>query len=81
MFSHSDSEATEEVYLEGLEEIRLYYKTRGIRRIKFIIRTDDFTAFKSRKIRTYYAKHGIERQSNTPYQHWQNSVERDIQTI
>jgi hypothetical protein len=26
MFSHSDSEATEEVYLEELEEIRLYYK-------------------------------------------------------
>jgi hypothetical protein len=24
MFLHSDSEATEEVYLEGLEEIRLY---------------------------------------------------------
>jgi hypothetical protein len=67
MFSHSDSEATEEVYLEGLEEIRLYYKTRGIRRIKFIIRTDDFTAFKSRKIRTYYAKHGIERQPSIPY--------------
>jgi hypothetical protein len=66
MFSYSDSEATEEVYLEGLEEIRLYYKTRGIR-IK-VIRTDDFTTFKSRKkIRTYYAKHGIERQSSTPY--------------
>ena len=29
------------------------------------------------KVRTYYAKHGIERQSSTPYQHWQNSVERD----
>ena len=29
------------------------------------------------KVRTYYAKHGIERQSRTPYQHWQNSVERD----
>jgi hypothetical protein len=66
MFSHSDSEATEEV-LEGLEEIRLYYKAKGIR-IK-VIRTDDFTTFKSRKVRDYYAKHGIERQSSTPYQH------------
>ena len=79
MFSHSDSEATEDVYLEGLEEIRLYYKARGIR-IK-TIRTDDFTTFKSRKVRSYYAKHGIQRQSSTPYQHWQNSVERDIQTM
>ena len=79
MFSHSDSEATDEVYLEGLEIVRLYYKTRGIR-IK-TIRTDDFTTFKSRKVREYYAKHGIERQSSTPYQHWQNSVERDIQTM
>jgi hypothetical protein len=73
MFSHSDCETTEEVYPEGLEEIRLYYKTRGIR-IK-VIRTDDFTTLKSRKVRTYYTKHGIERQSSTPYQHWQNSVE------
>ena len=79
MFSYSDSKATEEVYLEGLEEIRLYYKTRGIR-IK-VIWTDVFTTFKSRKVRNYYAKHGIERQSSTPYQQWQNSVERDIQTM
>ena len=79
MFSYSDSEASEEVYLEGLEIVRLYYKAKGIR-IK-IIRTDDFTTFKSRKVREYYAKHGIERQSSTPYQHWQNAVERDIQTM
>jgi len=79
MFSHSDSEASEDVYLEGLETVRLYYKARGIR-IK-TIRTDDFTTFKSRKVREYYAKYGIERQSSTPYQHWQNSVERDIQTM
>ena len=79
MFSHSDSEASEDVYLEGLEEIRQYYKKHGIK-IK-IIRTDDFTTFKSKKVRAYYTKHGIERQSSTPYQHWQNSVERDIQTM
>ena len=79
MFSHSDSEASEDVYLEGLEQVRQYYKKHGIR-IK-IIRTDDFTSFKSRKVRDYYTKHGIERQSSTPYQHWQNSVERDIQTM
>ena len=59
----------------------MYYKTRGIR-IK-VIRTDDYTTFKSRQVRSYYAKHGIERQSlgYPPYQHWQNSVERDIQTM
>ena len=76
MFSHSDSEATEDVYLEGLEEIRLYYQARGIK-IK-VIRTDDFTTFKSRQVRSYYAKHGMQRQSSTPYQHWQK---RDIQTM
>ena len=53
-FSHSDK--------EGLEMIRLYYKKHGIK-IK-VIRSDDFTTFKSRKVRTYYAKYGIERQSN-----------------
>jgi hypothetical protein len=80
MLSHSDKEASEDVYLEGLEIIRLYYKRHGIK-IKVIIRSDDFTTFKSRKVRAYYAKYGIERQSSTPYQHWQNSVERDIQTM
>ena len=67
MFSHSDKDASEDVYLEGLEIIRLYYKRHGIK-IK-VIRSDDFTTFKSRKVRTYYAKYGIQRQSSTPYQH------------
>ena len=67
MFSHS---ATDDVYLEGLQQVRQYYRKHGIR-MKIIL-TDDFTIFKSRKVRDYYAKHGIERQSSTPYQHWQN---------
>jgi hypothetical protein len=79
MLSHSDKEASEDVYLKGLEIIRLYYKKYGTK-IK-VIRSDNFTKFKSRKVRAYYAKYGIGRQSSTPYQHWQNSVERDIQTI
>ena len=58
MFSHSDSEASEDVYLEGLEQVRQYYRQRGIR-IR-TIRTDDFTTFKSRKVREYYAKHAVE---------------------
>ena len=77
MFSHSDKEASEEVYLEGI--IRLYYKRHGIK-IK-VIRSDDSTTFKSRKVRAYYAKYDIEKQSSTPYQHRQNSVEKDIQTM
>ena len=31
MFSHSDKEAFEDVYLESLEIIRLYYKRHGIK--------------------------------------------------
>ena len=54
MFSHRDSEANEDVYLEGLEQIRKNYKKHGIR-VK-IIRTDNFTTFKSRKARDYYNK-------------------------
>ena len=76
--AYSDKEASEDVYLdEGLEIIRLYYnKRRGIK-IK-VIRSDDFTTFKSRKVRAYYAKYGIEKQSST---HWQNLVERNVQTM
>jgi hypothetical protein len=58
MLSHSDKEASEDVYVEGLEIIRLYYKRHGIK-IK-VIRSDDFTTFKSRKVHAYYAKYGIE---------------------
>ena len=67
MFSDSDKEASEDVYLESLEIICLYYKKHGIK-IK-VICSNAFTTIKSRKIRTYYAKYGIERQSSTPYQH------------
>ena len=42
---NSDKEASEDVYLEGLEIIHLYYKRHGIK-IK-VIRSDDFTTFKS----------------------------------
>ena len=52
------------MYPEGLEIIRLYYKRHGIK-IK-VIRSDDFTAFKSRKVRAYYAKYGIKRQHTLP---------------
>ena len=59
MFSFSVREAYEDVYLEGMEIIRLYYKKHCIK-IK-VIRSDNFTMFKSRKVRAYYAKYGIER--------------------
>jgi hypothetical protein len=68
----SNKEASQDVYLEGLEiTTRLYYKRHGV------VGSDDLnfdsTTFKSRKVHAYYAKYGIERrQSSTPYQHWQN---------
>ena len=72
IFSNSDNEASEDVYLEGLAIIRLYYKRHGIK-IK-VIRSDDFTTFKFRKVRAYYAMYGVERQSSTPYYYWQNFI-------
>ena len=45
MFSHLDKVVFEDVYLEGLNIIRLYYEKHGIK-IK-VIRSDDFTTFKS----------------------------------
>jgi hypothetical protein len=66
MFSYSDKEeASEDVYLEGLEIIRLYYKRHRIK-IKVIQSVDFITTFESRKVRAYFAKYGIERQSSTP---------------
>ena len=45
------------------------------------MRTDYFKTFLSKKAERYYAKRDIEYQSSTPYKHWQNAVERTIQTI
>ena len=63
MFSHSDKEVFEDVYLEGLNIIRLYYEKHGI------------------KIKVIRGRYFIERESSTPYKHWQNSVERGFQTM
>ena len=64
MFSHSDKEVFEDVYLlEGLNIIRLYCEKHGI------------------KIKVIRGRCFIEGESSTPYQHWQNSVERDFQTM
>ena len=49
--TRSDKEVSEDVYLEGLEIMRLYNKRHEIK-IK-VIRSDDFTTFKSRKVRAY----------------------------
>ena len=76
MFCHTAKDAGEDEYIKGLEAVRTYYKSIGIR--IGTIRTDDFTTFKSAKVIRYYVRHRIKRQSSTPYQHWQNSVERDM---
>ena len=66
-------------YLASLERVRLYYKHKG-HKVE-IVRTDYFKTFLSKKAERYYAKRDIEYQSSTPYKHWQNAVERTIQTI
>ena len=46
-----------------------------------IIRSDDEIVLRSDEVMEIFREHRIKRQSSVPYQHQQNSVERDVQTL
>ena len=56
-----------------------FFKNRGFK--PRILHSDYYTIFRSTKVTEYYESKGCTHQSSAPYQQWQNSVERDIQTI
>ena len=71
--------ADEETYLTHLYDVLRYYHKRGLR--TKIIRTDFFSTFISGSAVEYYKDNNLEHQVSTAYKHWQNAVERDVQTV
>ena len=71
--------ADEDTYIDCLYRVLQYYANRGYN--TKIIRTDYFSTFTSAAAKEYYLRNNIEHQSSTAYKHWQNAVERDVQTI
>ena len=71
--------ADEETYLECLYDVILFYHRKGFK--SKIIRTDFYSTFTSAGAIQYYRENDLEHQVSTAYKHWQNAVERDVQTV
>lgn len=78
IFTYPIKSASEEQYLTCLNKVIDYFKS--FNHVTKIIRTDYFKTFLSKLSEDLYTKRHLEHQSSTPYEHWQNAVERDIQT-
>jgi len=78
IFTYPIKSANEVQYLSCLNKVLDYFESFGHK--TKIIRTDYFKTFLSNLSRDQYKVRNIEHQTSTPYQHWQNAVERDVQT-
>ena len=66
--------------LAAIDSVIAYYKSNNIK--PKILRTDDEPTLTNDTIKLHLAeKHQMTMQHSAPYSHWQNSVERDIQTM
>ena len=74
------SKATEH-FLDALTHTLAFYSHNNLR--VRILRTDDENILQSRAVEHYcnLPHNSIKLESSIPYQHWQNSVERDVQTV
>jgi len=78
VFIYPIKSANEDQFLIYLNKVLSYFLGFGFP-IK-ILRTDYFKTFLSNKSKIFYQEHNITHQSSVPYEHWQNAVERDVQT-
>lgn len=78
VFTYPIKNADEVQYLLCLNRVVDYFASYG--HSTRIIRTDYFKTFLSKASTDIYKERNLSHQSSTPYQHWQNAVERDVQT-
>jgi hypothetical protein len=79
IFAYPIKTCNEDTFLYYLDKVLNFFKNRGFQ--ARILRSDYYTTFRLTKVTEYYESKGCTHQSSAPYQQWQNSVERDIQTI
>jgi hypothetical protein len=66
-------------YLEGLRHVITYFKTRDWK--PRILRTDSERVLLAADVVAHLSEEGMVPQASAPYAHYQNSVERDVQTL
>jgi len=75
---HGAISTTKNNFVEILELILSWYVKQGRKPETF--RSDDEVLLRDTRMMALLDKYGMNKQSSAPYQHYQNSVERDIQT-
>jgi hypothetical protein len=68
-----------EAFLEALRAVLVFFKRHGC--TPRILRTDYENNLKSAEVDAYLASEQMTAQHSAPYRHFQNSVERDMQTV
>ena len=76
---HAFVSKTKVNFAGALEQVILFYKSQG--HAPKIFRSDSEAVLADEKVLAVLAVHGMTKQRSGAYQHHQNSVERDVQTI
>lgn len=76
---HGYLSQTKTDFIECLEKVIKWYIKQGCKPL--IFRSDNEVLLKDTKTRALMDKYDMNKQSSAPYQHYQNSVERDVQTM
>ena len=79
LFTYPIKSPNEDTFLYYLNRVIKYFLDHGF--TPRILRTDYFSTFISKASEVYYTNNNLEHQTSAPYQQWQNSVERDVQTL
>ena len=78
---YTSKEKSAENIIVAIESTVKWYRNNGI--IIKILRTDNEQVNMSNAVEEFLSKpeNNIKLQSSKPYQHWQNALERDVQTL
>ena len=79
IFTYLSDTVDEDSYLYALAEVLDIVKRAGHK--TKVVRTDYFSTFISDKVQRFESANDIIHESSSPYAHWQNGVEREVQSI
>ena len=87
LFTFTTTDKGEDTYLSCLIDVRAYFVQKyrmnpdwGVQPV-MTVRSDYMKTYDSKKVRKFYKDNDCTCQFSSPYQHWQNAVERDVQTV
>ena len=79
IFIYLTDSTGEDSYLYALNDVVKFFMARGHK--CNVVRGDYYTSYRSAKVLGYLKETNLTYESSAPYQHWENGVEREIQTL